>query len=216
MLKKYRLFAAIMDNTIITYILVGITLVTSWQAFNNPDMRFKMLFSPRDIRQRGEYYRFISSGLIHADWFHLGFNMLALYSFGRVVELYYGVLFGVWGKLLYLLLYFGAMIAGDIAAYFRHRQHTYFSLGASGAVSGVVFAFILFQPWAQLFVFFIPMPAIVAGLLYVGYSYYSATRGSIDGIAHDAHLLGGLFRFFFSIILSPESLTSFIQQLFGS
>ncbi len=202
-------------DTLITYLIIGITVYTSWQAFSRPDMRFKMLFSPRDIRQRGEYYRFISSGLIHADWMHLLLNMFALYSFGRLVELYYSDLFGQWGKLLYLLLYFGAMIAGDAAAYFRHQNHSYFSLGASGAVSGVVFAFILFQPWSQMFVFFVPMPAIVAGTLYVAYSYYAARRGSTDGIAHDAHLLGGLFGFFFSIILSPESLRYFIAQLLG-
>lgn len=141
--------------------------------------------------------------------------LLALYSFGRVVELYYGVLFGVWGNLL-VVVYFGAMIAGDIAAYFRHRQHTYFSLRIVKSRGGIGCHLLLFCSTFRHLVFFIPMPAIVAGLLYVGYSYYSATRGSIDGIAHDAHLLGGLFGFFFSIILSPESLTSFIQQLFGS
>jgi membrane associated rhomboid family serine protease len=200
-------------DSIITYILLGITVMTSWQAFDKPDMRLKMLFSPRDVRKRGEYYRFISAGLIHADWFHLGFNMLALYSFGQIVEAYYDVLFGMWGKLLYLLLYFGAMITGDIAAYFRYQDRPYFSLGASGAVSGVVFAFILFQPWAQIMVFFIPMPAVVAGALYVAYSYYAAQRGSADGIAHDAHLLGGLFGLCFTILLSPSLLTQFINQI---
>lgn len=202
-------------DSLITYILIGITLMTSWQAFNNPDMRLKMLFSPRDVRQHGDYYRFISSGLIHADWFHLGFNMFALYSFGPVVEAYYNALFGAWGKLLYIVLYFGSMIAGDVAAYFRYQHRPYFSLGASGAVSGVVFAFILFQPWAQLLVFFIPMPAVIAGGLYIAYSYYSAKRGSTDGIAHDAHLLGGLFGLAFTIILSPESLWAFLALLKG-
>lgn len=202
-----------MPTALITYILIGITIMTSWQAFEKPDMRLKMLFSPRDVKKKGEYYRFFSAGLIHADWIHLAFNMFALYSFGQIVELYYEEMFGIWGKLLYLALYFGSMIAGDLFAYLRYQDRTYFSLGASGAVSGIVFAFILFQPWAQLLVFFIPMPAVIAGVLYLAYSYYAAKKGSADGIAHDAHLLGGLFGLCFTILLSPSSLSYFIQQM---
>jgi membrane associated rhomboid family serine protease len=171
-----------------------------------------MVFWPAMIRERRQYYRFITSGFIHADWMHLIFNMITLYYFGRIVEIYFQQIFG---KGIFILFYLLSMIAADIQTYFRHRNdYSYRSLGASGAVSAVLFASILFNPWAKIYLFFIPIgiPAFIFGALYLGFCVYMSKRGS-DGINHNAHLWGAVFGILFTIVLEPRIITFFIQQL---
>lgn len=200
----------------ITNLLVIVTVVVSWHVFNRPDLREKMVFSPYAVRKAGDYYRFVSSGFIHADWLHLLFNMFALYSFGNVVEAYYKVIFGEMGNLMYLLLYLGGMVMADAYTYYKLKDYSHYrSLGASGAVSGIVLSFILFQPLSQILVFFIPMPAVLAGLLYMGYSYYASLKGT-DNVAHEAHFFGGLFGILFTLVFRPSIGQHFWQQLFGT
>jgi len=195
-----------------TVIIVIITSLVSVTVFYNHDELNKMVFWPAMIRERRQYYRFITSGFIHADWMHLIFNMITLYYFGRIVETYFQQIFG---KGIFILFYLLSMIAADIQTYFRHRNdYSYRSLGASGAVSAVLFASILFNPWAKIYLFFIPIgiPAFIFGVLYLGFCVYMSKRGS-DGINHNAHLWGAVFGILFTIVLEPRIITFFIQQL---
>jgi membrane associated rhomboid family serine protease len=151
------------------------------------------------VKEHNQYYRFITGGLVHADYMHLGFNMLTLWFFGRNIEIIFQQLFG--NKIYFLLFYVLALIVSDIPSYIRHRNnYSYRSIGASGAVSAVVFAAILFQPWATILVFVIPMWAILYGVLFLGYSVYMSRRGG-DGINHDAHFWGAIFGVLFPLVL---------------
>lgn len=178
------------------------------------------MFRPAVIHERGEWYRFLSAGFIHADWMHLLFNMYVLYAFGEYVEGAYEAVFGPFeGKVLYLVLYLMGIAAASIPSYYQHQgNYTYAALGASGAVSGIVFAFIFFSPWAMLSLFFfIPMPAILFGIGYLWYSNYMAKR-NLDNIGHDAHFWGGVFGFLFTIVaaavIQPALISNFLSQLY--
>lgn len=203
----------------LTIVIVILTCITSYQAFNNPELKSKLLFVPARIKETKEWYRFLSHGLIHADWIHLAVNMYVLYTFGGIVELYFSMAFGdMAGRLLYLLMYFGGIAAASIYSYYKHQNSYYYSaLGASGAVSGIVFAFIFFDPWSILLLFFIiPMPAVIAGILYLWYSSYMGKKGR-DNIGHDAHFYGAVFGFLFIIVaavsLRPDLVDNFFQLL---
>ncbi|MGB1206504.1 MAG: rhomboid family intramembrane serine protease [Chitinophagales bacterium] len=200
----------------LSIIIVLITCLTSYMAFNDERLRQKLLFSPYAIKRTGEYYRFISSGFIHGDWIHLLFNMYVLYEFGNVVENAYTAYFGSMANLYFLALYFGGMIIAQIYSYYKHQDNSYYAaLGASGAVASIVFSFIAFAPLAPLtFVFFpfIQFPAIVLGLLYLAYSYYASINAN-DNIGHDAHFYGAVFGFLFTISLEPQIAVGFFRQL---
>lgn len=200
----------------LTNFILILTAYISYRAFQNRDELEKWIFSPYLIKKNQEYYRFLSSGLIHANGMHLILNLFALYMFGNTVEMFFQVYFPNAGRTLYLLLYFGGMIAADIVPYLRNENNpAYRSLGASGAVSAVVFSFILFAPLAPMSFIFVPFvrfPAIVLGVLYLAYSYY-ASRNINDGIGHEAHLFGGLFGLAFTIIADPSVFASFLTQI---
>ncbi len=202
----------------ITFIIILVTCIASYKAFNDPIFKEKLLFSPYAVAKVGEYHRFVSSGFLHADWMHLIFNMFVLFNFGPAVESYYQGEFGIWANLLYLVLYFGSMIMADLATYYKHKDHSYYrSLGASGAVSGVLLAFILFNPLAPLQFIFLPgidIPAIILGVGYLLYSFYAAQNVQ-DKINHDAHFYGAVFGFLFTLAISPGLGMKFIKTLFG-
>lgn len=202
----------------ITLLIVIATVIVSFSAFNNPSLRDRMIFHGPSI-QRGQWYRFLSSGLIHAHAPHLIFNMLALYLFGENVEHAYVAIFGKMGGLLYLAMYVLAMIAADIPGYVKHKDDNYYaSLGASGAVSAVVFASILFYPIAGIGVMFIPIriAGFIFGIIYLVISHSLAKRGG-DGIDHSAHFFGALFGVGFTIIACQLAefpiLKLFIKQI---
>ena len=178
--------------------------------------RENMLFYPYAVKKNGEYHRFVSSGLVHADFWHLFFNMFVLWMFGGHVENFYQMAFDEFGNLLYILLYFGGIIMADVSTYFKYRDSAYYrSLGASGAVSGIMLVFILLYPTSPLYLIFLPMipiPAIVVGIAYLGYSYY-ASRNVSDNINHSAHLFGGLFGLAFTIVLYPGLVPAFFRQI---
>lgn len=196
----------------ITIIIIIITCLVSITAFYNREEMDKMIFWPALIRQKKQYYRFITSGFIHADWLHLGFNMFTLYFFGRIVEQYFRELFGPG---VFILFYLLSMIAADIQTYVKNRgNYQYRSLGASGAISAVLFASILFNPWAKIYLFIIPIgiPAFIFGFIYLAYCVYMSKRGG-DNINHNAHLWGALFGILFTIVLEPRVASFFLQQL---
>jgi len=197
-----------------TVIIIVITCLVSITAFYNPDELNKMILWPAMMRERKQFYRFITSGFIHADWMHLGFNMITLYYFGRIVEIYFRQLFGPG---VFILFYLISMVVADLQTYFKYRNtYNYRALGASGAVSAVLFASILFNPWAKIYIFFIPIgiPAFIFGLLYLGYCMYMSKKGN-DGVNHTAHLWGAVFGILFTIVLAPGVGLYFMQQLLG-
>ncbi len=181
----------------ITLVLVVITVITSIAAFSNQRMKEDMIFYPPAIKNRNQWYRFFTHGFIHADIAHLAFNMLALYSFGEGLEAVFSFdcVFDKWGKLLYLFLYFSALFMASFPDYIKYKDSYHFrSLGASGAVSAVIFSMILFFPQTPIGIIFLPVsvPGWIFGLLYLGISAYLDKRGG-GTINHGAHFWGAAY-----------------------
>ena len=194
----------------VTLILVGITVLVSWLAFNNARLLERLILWPPAIDRRKQYDRLVTHGFIHADFQHLLFNMITLYFFGGLVE---QVFVPRVGHLGFALFYLSALVVAILPTYLQHRHDArYRSLGASGAVSAVLFAFILIQPWSMIFVFFVPMPAILYAVLYVGYSVWMDRRGG-DNINHSAHLWGAAYGVVVTLLIAPGVFGSFLQQL---
>jgi len=199
----------------ITYLIIGVTALTSFMAFNNHDLFLKMKHWPYQEARRGEWYRWLTSGFLHADPMHLIFNMLTLYFFGVYVESWFAALFPGIGSFIYLLFYLAAIVAASSATYQKFKNTSSFaSIGASGAVAAVLFACILLDPTIGIMLFFIPIPipGFIFGILYLWYSSYAAQRGG-DNIDHTAHFFGAVFGFFFPILLRPSLFLEFFEQL---
>jgi len=198
----------------ITLILIILTSGISIYAWSHPDLLDKWVFHPFSINKKNQWYRFITSGFLHADWTHLFFNMLSLYFFGEALERVFMGLFGVeMGVAAYLLIYLGGMVVADIATYIKHKNDfDYRALGASGAVSAAIFASILFNPLNSICLFaFICMPGFIFGIVYLIYSYYQAER--MTGVNHSAHFYGAVFGFVVSFLLVDNAGINFIQQV---
>lgn len=196
----------------ITLIIIAITCLVSFLAFSNEKLINQLIFYPPAITRDNQWYRFITSGFIHADIQHLAFNMFTLYFFGRSWEYAYCGELGV-GEIWYVILYLGALVTSQIPSYLKNRNNYHYrSLGASGAVSAIVFSMILLMPWSTLYVFIIPLPAIIYAILYLGYTIYMSKKGG-DYINHDAHLWGAIFGIAFSIALKPEVISIFLQAI---
>ena len=197
-------------DTPVTYALIAITCLVSWMAFNNRKLADRLILWPPAIDKHRQYDRLLTYGFIHADFMHLLFNMITLYFFGRQIEILMTGLVGVW---VYPMFYLSALVISILPTYLKNQHNpNYLSLGASGAVSAVLFAFILIAPWQLIFVFFIPLPAIVFAVLYVGYSIWMDKRGG-DRINHSAHLAGAAYGVMFLLIMRPEVLQHFLGQL---
>ena len=194
----------------INWIIIGITAVVSYLALQDRKLMDRLIFWPPAITKGKEYHRLLSYGLVHADLMHLLFNMITLYFFGRLIEQVYNAIAGPAG---YALFYVGGLLASILPTYWRHRNDAgYRSLGASGAVSAVLFAFILFDPWAMLIIFVIPMPAIVYAVAYTAYSIYMDRKGR-DNVNHSAHLWGAAYGVLVTIIVEPRVLGLFLDRL---
>ncbi len=215
----------------ITLVIIIITCIVSFGALGNQQLMDKLIFYPPAVTRDKEWYRFFSCGLIHADFGHLAFNMYALYIFGEGVSRGPGLgktgleyefidLFGNKGKLLYLLMYVLAFAVCLIPTYSRNRNnYNYKSLGASGAVSAVVFASILLNPLGYMGLLFIPvyMVSFLFGGLYLAVSYYLDKRGA-GHINHSAHFWGALFGILFlwiaaAAIIHLPLLSLFVEQV---
>ena len=199
----------------ITLIIVAATSIISFMAFSNQNLLDQFIFYPPAVR-RGQWYRFLSCGLIHADWGHLIFNMLALYMFGEIVELRYVEIFGPTGKLIYLAMYVLALAASVIPTYMNNKDNYHYrSLGASGAVSAVIFAGILFEPLVGIGLFFIPvyLAGFLFGILYLLVSGWLDKKGG-GNINHSAHIFGALFGIAFTIIACRVFSDHPVLQLF--
>ena len=197
-----------------TTIFIIITIIVSVLAFQNQTLYNKLIFNPYIINGQKQWYRFFSSGLIHADVIHLAVNMLVLYSFGGMVEYYYSEVFGDKAEFYFIVLYVSSLMISLIPTYNSHKfDLTYNGLGASGAVSAVVFSLILFNPVHRLCLYgFICLPGIIFGALYLAYCFYMGKRGG-DNINHSAHMWGAIYGLSYTILLKPSLLMNFFEKL---
>jgi membrane associated rhomboid family serine protease len=200
----------------VTIILILLTVGISIYAWSNPDLMHKWIFHPFSVSKYHQYYRFITSGFLHADWGHLLFNMFSFYMFARIVEQelinYHNQTAVI---LLFLLIYIGGIIVSDIYTYFKQRNNfDYRALGASGGVSAIIFSSILLEPFSGIGIFPIPFPiwGFVFGFLYLIYSYYQSKRMG-DNVNHDAHFYGAIYGFVLTIFLVPNALQEFIHDI---
>ena len=199
----------------ITLVIVAVTVLVSWRAFNDPRLLDRLILWPPAVERGKQYDRLLAHGFIHADWMHLLFNMVTLWSFGTAVER----VFSEWiTPVGYVLFYLSAIVIAILPTYLRHRRDAnYRSLGASGGVSAVLFSFILFDPWSKLIIFPIPLPipAFLFAILYVGYSIWMDRRGG-GNVNHSAHLWGAAYGVLFTVVVEPRVLGHFTRTLLGS
>ncbi|NLO18448.1 MAG: rhomboid family intramembrane serine protease [Ignavibacteria bacterium] len=192
-------------------IIFAITIAFSLFAmYINPAIIEKYALSPWKVIYEKKWYLVITSGFLHADFFHLLFNMWTFWFFCQTLELYAGTI-------SFLIIYFASMILSDVTTIIKHKDnYAYKSLGASGAISGALFSLILFEPFQLYYLVFIPfgIPAVVFALLYLAYCYYAA-RHSKDNINHDAHFWGALAGIVLTIFLKPNVLETFLYKIFN-
>lgn len=175
----------------------------------------KWMMNPYNVAKKKQYYRFVTSGFIHADYMHLLFNMFAFYSFGNAMEQTFQSIYGTLGSVLYVAMYLLAIVVSDIPTFLKYKNdYHYNSLGASGGVSAIVFAAILFYPQAPMGIMFLPIriPAFIFGALYMAYSIYMSRRGG-DYINHDAHIWGAFFGIVFCVVVYPRVVEIFMSQI---
>lgn len=191
-----------------------LTVLISWQAFQNQALLSRLLLEPYAVKHRGEFYRLLSHMLVHADFTHLAFNMMTLYFIGSYLEQIWQLQFGASNARIYLfLLYVVGGLCATLWPMMRNQDNpSYRSLGASGAVSAILFAFILWDPTQVLYLMFIPIPipAYIFGPLYLAFEYYSMRKGK-TGIAHDAHIGGAVFGVLFVLLIAPEKGMQFVH-----
>lgn len=199
-----------------TIILIIITVVVSYAAFKSPKLMDQLQFNASKVYYKKEYHRLITHAFVHANWEHLFVNMIVLFSFGRAIEVYFEYNFGNLHTFYYILLYLGGILVSNIYALFKHHKNFYYNaVGASGAVSAVLFAAIFFDPWNKIYFFgILPIPGIVFAVLYLVYSY-QMNKKQKDNVAHDAHFLGALYGFIFPVLLNPQLFEVFLDKLFG-
>lgn len=196
-------------------LIIIVTVVVSWQAWQKPALFQRWLFSPYKVQKSQDYKRFVTSAFLHADYMHLAFNMITLYFFGGFVEHILQVNYNdSIGRLLFLLLYFVGVIVAHLPSFFKYKNMPYYnSVGASGGVSAIVFAYIAIRPLSDLCLYFIIcLPSVAFGAIYLMYSYWQGKRNT-DNINHDAHLWGAIFGFIFIMLVLPNAFELFLWQL---
>lgn len=198
----------------ITLILIIIIFLTSAFVFSQREVMAQLQFNAFQVYHRKQFYRVLTHAFVHVNWEHLIVNMIVLYSFGTAVEVYFRDTFGSVGSYYYLILFFGSIIFSSLLSLFSQRDNPHYNaVGASGAVSAILFTAIFFNPWSNIYFFgILPIPGIIFGALYLYYSYYMSTK-KMDNIGHDAHYMGAIFGFFFPVILQPSLLLDFFQVL---
>jgi membrane associated rhomboid family serine protease len=200
---------------VITYVIIAITVAVSFYAWNNPSVMRAFIMNPYSINRKNEFHRLLTSGFIHNDHMHLMFNMFSFYFFGLAIEQNFAGIFGeTQGGIYYVAMYLIAIIFSDFPSYMKHKNNPgYNSLGASGGVSAVVFAFIILQPLAGVCIFLIICPpGFIMGILFVAFSYYQGKKSN-DNINHEAHLYGAFIGLIFCLVFYPASLPQFLEQI---
>ncbi len=199
---------------LITIVTVGVSLL----CFNNRDLFERLKHSPYAEAHAGEWYRLLTCGFVHGDFIHLAVNMFVFYQFGGIAEQFltsdsYG--FGpTLGPTLYAVFYLLTIVLANVPTLLKYKDEPrYGAIGASGAVSGTTFVFILFLPWEMIYLYgIIPIPGIVAGVLYLLYSQYASKRGG-DNVDHSAHLAGALIMPALVVLCRPGIAVDFLDAL---
>ncbi|MDB6111703.1 MAG: rhomboid family protein [Pedosphaera sp.] len=181
-----------------TISLIAVTVLVSLQGFRNSAFVEKFIFCPQAILRDKEFYRLITSGFLHADWPHLGFNMFSLYSFGKAIE-------WVFGPATLLTIYFASIIGGNLLSLFLHRHHVYRAYGASGGVCGIIFASI-FLTGSDVYLFIISIPGWLYAILFLLGSFYGI-KNARDNVGHDAHLGGAIIGLGVTTLLYSDIVT---------
>jgi membrane associated rhomboid family serine protease len=201
----------------ITLLIIIANVIFSFIGFSNESLLSKTIGWPYYEKRDKQYYRMITSGFLHADWMHLIFNMFTFFFFGSALELYLSA-DGLGGSISFLMLYFFGLIAANIPGYIKHNNdENYRSLGASGAVSAVVFGCIIFSPWSELNLYGeFKLSMVLYAILYIVFCIYMEKRKA-DNINHDAHLWGGIFGLAFTFALisfkRPDCFPFIIEDL---
>lgn len=204
-----------MGNTnSLSFLIMAVTVGISLLAWQKPTWLDAMMMSPYRIDRKKEYWRFITSGFIHADFAHLFFNLFSFYFFGTQLEYIFGIIFPGFGGEVFIFFYLMAILVADLPTYFKQRNNPYFnSLGASGAVSAVIFAGIMFFPTEKIYLFgFVGIPGFIYAGLFTWYSIAMDRRGR-DYVNHSAHLYGGLFGVLFITLTRPSTWVEFFSQI---
>lgn len=198
----------------ISTLIIVFTVVLSISAFQQEKLFEKALFRPYLMKQNNEWWRWISSGFIHKDYAHLIVNMLSFYFFGSVVESYFAEITGTGNGLVFLLFYLSAIVMSSMFDYHRYQnQYAYSALGASGAVSAVIFAYILFDPFSKIYLYFmIGIPSWLFGILYLWYEYHMGKKQS-DNIGHNAHFFGAVYGLAFPLLIHPQTGLHFVREI---
>lgn len=201
----------------VTSIIAIVTILVSLAALNDQALWHRLMFSPYRAGRQGEWYRVFTHAFVHADIFHLILNMYVLWNFGRAVEAAFAINYGAKGIYLFVLLYLGGILFATTPGFAKHIDNSnYLSLGASGAVSAVVFSFILISPDTRLMLLFlpIPIPAYIFGVLYLLLEFYLDRRGG-SRVAHDAHFWGAVFGIVFTSAVDIDFLLNFLDHFGG-
>jgi len=202
----------------ITLLIIATTGLVSYLAFSNPKLMNSLDLQPFRIIENKEYLRILTHVFTHADWMHLIVNMLVFWSFGSFIEHQFfqfqedGIIYS--GTLHFIVLYFGGACFSIIDTLVKQRKNIYYhGVGASGAVSAILFASIFFQPWQKIYFFgILPIPGVIFALLYMVYSYYMDKK-NIDNTNHNAHFYGAFFGLLYPIVMEPSFLNFFIDRL---
>lgn len=204
----------------ITITIIILTSLISYQAFRDYNIADKLIFQPAAVRD-GEWYRLLTYGVLHADLTHLIFNMFTFYLFGSSIEGYFKAVLGTNpGSIAFIILYIGGLLFSILPTYIKQKDNYYYKgLGASGAVSAVVFAYILINPMNFMGIMFIPimLPAFLFGFIFILISMY-LDKNQVGGINHSAHITGGLFgviltAVIFLVLNDTNLLLSFIHKV---
>ncbi len=197
-----------------TVIIIIITVLVSMSGWKNPVLQQKLVMNPYAMIRNRQYYRLITSGFVHANWTHLGFNMFTFFFFGRLIEQMYGYILGPNGELYYIALYILGIVISDIPSILKYKDMPHYnSLGASGGVASVVFSSILFLPTNLICLYgILCVPGFIMGTVYLIYSYYEGKRMS-GNVNHDAHFIGAIFGIIFSVYIQPSVLMEFFEQV---
>lgn len=200
----------------ISIIIIAATVLISILAFNNLELFDRLKFNPYLIKEHKQWWRFLSHALLHSDWMHLLINMYVLYSFSSIVEDTYFNLFSYRGLLYFVLLYVGGVLFSTVFDYSKQKSNPYYNaVGASGAVSAVVFSSILIFPGGSIYLFPIPfpLPSWVFGILYIVYSAYMGKKAN-DNIGHNAHLWGAIYGIVFTAVTIPGLINGLWERVF--
>lgn len=201
----------------INLIIIILTSLISFSAFKNQAILNKYAFIPYQVKYCAEYVRLISHAFLHVDLAHLLFNMFSLYMFGELIEHQLVLNYGAFlGELHFLIIYFVGALLATVWPYIRNSNNDlYISVGASGAVSSVIFASMLWNPTMEVGIIFLPfyIPSYIFAPIYLAFEYWSLKRGK-SNIAHDAHIGGALFGILYVAIINFEKIRLFIQLIF--